>query len=69
MSKRGALPPVCRKEGDGNESAREKEEKKTSEGKRWLDRVKEYQREGIAGEEVYNQATWKRTSSTPHKLE
>ena len=55
--KRGALR---RKEGDGNESTREKEEMKAY----WLDRMRDDIKEnGLSGEEEYDRATWRRMSS------
>ena len=65
---RGALR---RKEGDGNESTREKEERKPK--RRWLDKVKNDNKEKVlSADKVYDRATWRRITvchraSTPHK--
>ena len=57
--KRGTLR---RKEGDGNESTREKEERKKK--RRWLDKVKDdIKQKGLSADEVYDCATWRRMSS------
>ena len=46
------------KQGDGNESTGEKEER------RWLDKVKDDIKEkGLSADEVYDRATWRRISS------
>ena len=60
VEKREAL---CRKEGDGNESTGEKEERKTS-NRKWLDTVRDVIKEkGLSADEVYDRATWRRMSS------
>ena len=51
--KRGTLR---RKEGDGNECAGEKEERR-----KWLGKVKDDSKEkGLSADEVYDRATWRR---------
>ena len=53
-AKRGAL---CRMEGSGKGSAREKED-------RWLDTVRDDIKEkGLSADDVYDHATWRHTSS------
>ena len=53
--KRGALR---RKEGDGNESTREKKRERPR--RRWLDKVKDDIKEkGLSGDEVYGCTIWK----------
>ena len=53
--KRGILH---RKEGVGNESTGEKEERKPN--RRWLDKVKDDIKEkGLSADEVYDRATWR----------
>ena len=57
--KRGTLR---RREGDGNESTGEKEERKTY--KRWLDKVKnDIKDKGLSADGVSDRATWRRMSS------
>ena len=54
--KRGTLH---RKESDGNESTREKEERRPK--RRWLDKVKDDIIEnGLSADDVYDRATWRR---------
>ena len=58
-AKRGTLR---RKEGDGNESTGEKEERKTE--VKMLDKVKDDMKEkGLSADDVYDRATWRRMSS------
>ena len=58
-AKRGTLR---RKEGDGNESTGEKEERRPK--RRWLDKVKDDIKEkGLSADDVYDRATWRRMSS------
>ena len=59
--------PLCRKEGDGNGSAREKEYRLPK--KRLLNKVKyDIKEKGLSADEVYGHATWRRMSSyiDPH---
>ena len=59
-AKRGT---IRRKEGDGNESTGEKEERNTFK-RRWLDKVKDDIKEkGLSADDVYDRATWRRMSS------
>ena len=58
--KRGTLRG---KEGDGNESTGEKEERNRPK-RRWLDRVRDDIKEkGLSADEVCDRATWRRMSS------
>ena len=54
-----------RKTGGGNESTREKEERK-AQGNMVVQCERRYQGEGTIGEDVYDRATWRRILSHIH---
>ena len=57
------------KEGDGNESTREKEREEGLLKRRWLDKVRgDIKEKGLSGENMYDRAAWRRMSSyiDPH---